>query len=186
MLFLLIFQLYSCINFKFVCLVNYIVVGVVSLMAGLTTPPVNRWLLGIADIKPQRRRLTTRQLAQRLVTTPRPPKYYTTKILKCYTKTFAGEVFYPLPRSIALPRVTTPARHRRMLTRTTTPRLPSATLFPVNQPRLRLITPPKRWNTTPKCQITALPDLHNHDWDCQGLRSPDLLHRRCSWILSCF
>jgi hypothetical protein len=33
----------------------------------------------------------------------------------------------------------------------------STTLFPATTPRLQLITPPKRSNTTPKCQTTSLP-----------------------------
>jgi hypothetical protein len=36
--------------------------------------------------------------------------------------------------------------------------------------------------TTPKCSSTTLPDLHNHNRGGQLLRSPDLLHRSCSFI----
>jgi hypothetical protein len=57
----------------------------------------------------------------------------------------------------------------------TTPMLLSTTLFPETSPRLQLITPPKRLNTTPKRPRTTLPRCTQpqvHNWGGKVLRIP--------------
>ncbi len=74
----------------------------------LDRPLMYRCLLGMADIKPQLRRVPT-QLTQRGSCTE-VFKYYTTKAPELYTKTYAAPSHTPW--SITLPRVTTPPRRR--------------------------------------------------------------------------
>jgi hypothetical protein len=98
------------------------------------------------------------------------PKHYTTKAPEYYIETYAASSYYTEAPKYTLPRVTSPSTI-----------LPSATT-----PRLHLITPPKRSNSTPKCRRTApqptlhRPELHNHI--CGG---KVLLHSVCFFLLRC-
>jgi hypothetical protein len=69
----------------------------------------------------------------------------------------------------------------------TTPKSPSTTRLRMlpqpTRPRLQLISIPKRTSTTPNLTSTTLPRCTQPNWGGQVLRSPDLQHSSCSFIL---
>jgi hypothetical protein len=109
--------------------VNYgVVLRRLSSIAGLIT--VISVFHGMADTKPQRRRLTTQHHTQQPVTTQSPIS--TTPI----------QVIIPRPTSTKPPRPTstTAPRHRSVT--------PQPTLLQHTAPRLPSTTPPEKWSTT--------------------------------------
>jgi hypothetical protein len=162
----------------------------------LGRPLVYRCLLSMADTKPQRSRLTTqKQLTKRPVTAPRSSS---TTPLK--HRSFIPQLTLPRattlkPWSIILPWVTTPSRRwsatwLRMLPillhrgsqvllcsqLLIAPIFLSTTLFQV-------LHRGSRWLLHRSGKVLLCPDLHNHNWGGQVLRSPELLPKSCPFVL---
>jgi hypothetical protein len=174
--------------------------------------PLVYHLLGMVQTKPQRRRLPT-QLTQRPVpalrfssTTPLEHRSFIPQLTLPRATTLT-------PWSITLPQVTTPSRRRsttwlRILPGVTIlPRRWSTTwlrMLPILLHRgsqvllcSQLLIAPIFLNTTlfqvlhrgshwllhRSGKVLLCPDLHNHNWGGQVLRSSDLLHRSCPFVL---
>jgi hypothetical protein len=137
----------KCSN-HFYCLVNYgvLLLGVGSLMAGLTTGVPMSPGYGGYQTTTAASDCTTTTYTQRAVTALRPPSTTPPMLQIIIQNHKLSRVTTQKPRSIILPRAPSPS-HRsitqlRMQRQLTTPRLPSTTLLSATAPMLELITPP--------------------------------------------
>jgi len=105
-------------------------------------PLVYRCLLGKADTKPQRRRLTTQQQhMQWPVTTPGSSSATSPRLQSITPRLMLPRATTPKRlRTIPRPLITTPARHRSTTLQ--------HTLLQLNTPRFPSTTPPRHRNTT--------------------------------------
>jgi hypothetical protein len=158
----------------------------------------------MTDTKPQRRRLTTqKQLTQRLVTTPRPLSTRPLRHWSIVPQLTLLPATTPTPQSITLPRPDLHHQDRVLHDYVCCPILlhrgsqvllcPQLLTTPMSKVELLCSQLLQRgsiwllnrngWKLHQSAQELLCPHLHNHNLGGQVLRSPNLLHRSCLFVL---